>query len=209
MRLNPFPTPTPLQKIMLAELVRVAERCYQRGWSWGTAGNFSIRGNNGLIWQSPSGLCKGELRGDLFVPVDLKTERPIEISSQSPSAEMPVHAGIYKAMPDAMCVVHTHPHEAVALSMIEHEFKFKDEEMSKALGAMSHKDEIRILIQPNPTPDEMKTYSPFVLAGITPPSKMIVLKGHGVYAWGRTPLEVMAYIEALEFLCQSHRFRRS
>ena len=93
--------------------------------------------------------------------------------------------------------------------MIEREFRFKDEEMSKALGAMTHKDEIRIPILPNPTPEEMKTYSPLVLSGIRHPAKMIVLKGHGVYAWGKTPLEVMAYLEALEFLCQSQRFRRS
>ena len=29
---NPFPVPTPLEKVMLVELAKVAVRCYDRGW---------------------------------------------------------------------------------------------------------------------------------------------------------------------------------
>ena len=205
---NPFPTPTPYQKVLLHELVRVAERCYNRGWSWGTAGNFSIRGSNGLIWQSPTGLCKGELRPELFVPVQLETEIAVEAFTQKPSAEMPVHAGIYKAVPDAHCVVHTHPHESVAMSFALNEFVLEGEEMVKALGAKSHHDRVTIPILRNPTPDEMKDFSVKVKSGIQSPAKMVILQGHGVYAWGKSPLEAMGYLEALEFLCQSKRFRK-
>lgn len=208
MSLNPFPTPTPLQKVLLQELSVVATRCYQRGWSWGTAGNFSIRGSNGLIWQSPTGLCKGDLKPELFVAVDLATEKAAEAYTQKPSAEMPVHAGIYKAVADAHCVVHTHPHESVALSFGIDEFIFEGEEMGKALGAASHTDLVSIPILSNPTPKEMTQFSGRVAEGIKAPAKMVILKGHGVYSWGKTPLEALAYLEALEFLCQSRRFRR-
>jgi methylthioribulose-1-phosphate dehydratase len=205
---NPFPTPSPFQKVLLNELVRVAQRCYERGWSWGTAGNFSIRGSNGLIWQSPTGLCKGELNPNLFVPVELASEKAAESFSQKPSAEMPVHAGIYKAVSDAFCVVHTHPHESVAASIGVKEFVFKGEEMIKALGAPSHTNVVKIPILENPTPDEMKQFSGSVSKGINPPAKMVILRGHGTYAWGKTPLEAMAYLEALEFLCQNKRFQK-
>ena len=206
--MNPFPSPTPYQKVLLNELVRVAERCYARGWSWGTAGNFSVRGSNGLIWQSPTGLCKGELRPELFVPVVLETEKPAEPYTQKPSAEMPVHAGIYKSVPDAFCVVHTHPHESVAQTFGQKEFVLEGEEMVKALGTPSHLDRVTIPILKNPSPNEMKDFSRHVPAGIRAPAKMVILEGHGVYAWGKSPLEAMAYLEALEFLCQSKRFRR-
>ena len=205
---NPFPSQSPLQKVILQELARVAERCYDRGWSWGTAGNFSIRGSNGIIWQSPTGLCKGELDPDLFIPVDLATEAAVEPCSSRPSAEMPVHAGIYKNASEAQCVVHTHPHEAVAATFGRTSLVFEGEEMAKALGANSHTDRIEIPVLDNPSPDQMKNYSSQVVAGIRLPARMIVLQGHGVYAWGKTPLEAMAYLEALEFLCQSQRFRR-
>ena len=32
---------------------------------------------------------------------------------------------------------------------------------------------------------------------------MIVLAAHGVYAWGKTPMEAISYIEAAEFLCKT------
>lgn len=200
---NPFPTPTPLEKVLLQELARVAARCYERGWSWGTAGNFSIRGQGTLIWQSPTGLCKGDLRPDLFVAVDLNTERAVEPWTQKPSAEMPVHAGIYKAVPDARCVVHTHPPFAVGASRGKKILSFQNEEMAKALGLRSHTDKITIPILPNGTPEEMLNYSPKVKDGIGDVAKLVILEGHGVWAWGKTPLEALAYLEALEFLCST------
>jgi ribulose-5-phosphate 4-epimerase/fuculose-1-phosphate aldolase len=199
---NPFPVPSALQKVYLNELSRVAARCYERGWSWGTAGNFSIRGSDGLIWQSPTGLCKGELRPELFVAVDLQSENAVESWTQKPSAEMPVHAGIYKAVADAGCVVHTHPPRAVAASKGRRFLEFKNEEMGKALGAKCHTHPVVIPILPNGTPEEMRAYSSRVAAGIPDIAKVLVLDGHGVWAWGKTPLEAMAYLEALEFLCQ-------
>jgi methylthioribulose-1-phosphate dehydratase len=200
--LNPFPVPTALQKIYLNELARVAARCYERGWSWGTAGNFSIRGREGLIWQSPTGLCKGELRPELFVAVNLQSEQAVEPWTQKPSAEMPVHAGIYKAVPEAQCVVHTHPPKAVAASKGKKFLEFKGEEMSKAMGTKCHTDTLVIPVIQNGTPEEMKKYSTRIREGIPAVAKVIVLEGHGVWAWGKTPLEAMAYLEALEFLCQ-------
>lgn len=198
---NPFPVPTPLEKVMLVELAKVAVRCYDRGWSWGTAGNFSIRGQSGLIWQSPTGLCKGELRPDLFVAVDLASENAVEAWTQKPSAEMPVHAGIYKNVPGAMCVVHTHPPRAVAASRGKKELRFHNEEMAKALGVLSHTDTLVIPVLPNGTPDEMKSYSGRVKDGLGEVAKLVVLDGHGVWAWGKTPMEALGYLEAMEFLC--------
>jgi methylthioribulose-1-phosphate dehydratase len=199
---NPFPVPTALEKIMLRELAVVAARCYARGWSWGTAGNFSIRGQGRLIWQSPTGLCKGELRPDLFVAVDLESEQAVEVWTQKPSAEMPVHAGIYKQVAAARCVVHTHPPFAVAASRGQNELRFTNEEMAKALGLATHLDTLVIPVLPNASPEEMKLYSPRIKEGIGAVAKVVVLEGHGVWAWGKTPMEALAYLEALEFLCR-------
>jgi methylthioribulose-1-phosphate dehydratase len=198
---NPFPVPSPLEKVLLKELVRVAARCYERGWSWGTAGNFSIRGKGSLIWQSATGLCKGELNPDLFIAVDLSAEKAVEPWTQKPSAEMPVHAGIYKSVPEARCVVHTHPPQAVKASRGKQSLVFKDEEMAKALGLRSHTDTLSIPILPNGTPEQMLNYSVKVKDGLGSVAKVLILEGHGVWAWGKTPMEALAYLEALEFLC--------
>lgn len=201
-RRNPFPFPTPLEKVLLDEMVFVARQCYERGWSWGTAGNFSLRGRDGLIWQSPTGICKGQLRSDLFIPIDLNSEQPLEFSPHRPSAEMPVHAGIYKFVAEARCVVHTHPTAVVAFSRKKKSLVFTNEEMSKALGLVSHEHTLSIPVLPNVNPEDMKSFSSRVQSGIGTLAKTVVLEGHGVWAWGQTPLEALGYIEALDILCQ-------
>jgi ribulose-5-phosphate 4-epimerase/fuculose-1-phosphate aldolase len=82
------------------------------------------------------------------------------------------------------------------------ELVFKDEEMAKALGLSSHTETMTIPILPNGTPEEMLSYSGKVKAGIPAIAKVVILEGHGVWAWGKTPMEALAYLEALEFLCQ-------
>jgi methylthioribulose-1-phosphate dehydratase len=204
-RRNPFPFPTPLDKVLLDELVFVAKRCYERGWSWGTAGNFSLRGCDGLIWQSPTGICKGQLRADLFIPIDLESELQLEFSPHRPSAEMPVHAGIYKCVREARCVVHTHPSAVVAYSRGRKSMTFTNEEMIKALGVESHEQTLSIPVLPNANPEDMKSYSRKIQPGVGKVAKTVVLEGHGVWAWGRTPIEALGYIEALDILCQQQR----
>lgn len=203
--LNPFPVPSPLDKVLLTELVQVAKECYARGWSWGTAGNFSLRGRDGVIWQSPTGVCKGDLRADLFVPVNLETEKALQVSIHRASAEMPVHAGIYKYVSDAKCVVHTHPPAVVELSRKKEKITFSGEEMSKALGLKSHTEVLTIPVLPNATPEEMLTYSGKIKAGLGDTAKVVVLAGHGVWAWGQSPKEALGFIEALDVLCQLSR----
>jgi len=199
---NPFPSPTPLEKSLLEELVSVARECYQRGWSWGTAGNFSLRGHDDLIWQSPSGVCKGNLRADHFVPIDLQTEKALQVSIHNASGEMPVHAGIYKVVPEARCVVHTHPPSLVRLSRGKNKLVFSNQEMAKALGLTSHTETLSISVLPNPTPTEMVHYSRKIKEGIGDIAKVVILEGHGVWAWGHSPIEALGYAEALDLLCQ-------
>jgi methylthioribulose-1-phosphate dehydratase len=196
-----------LEKVLLRELVRVAKTCYDRGWSYGTAGNFSLRGHgegrSGLVWQSPSGLNKGELNPALFIPVDLATTEAIAPGSAKPSGEMPMHLGVYRAVAGAMTVVHTHPPALVELSRGGKDLVFQGEEMQKHLGCHDHLQTLRIPVVKNPTPEEMPAMTEGAAQYVVPKVPMIVLATHGVYAWGRTPMEALSYIEAAEFLCKT------
>src|SRR5688500_917382 len=135
---NPFPRPTALDKVYLRELVMVARRCYERSWSYGTAGNFYLRGHQGIVWQGPSVLNKGDLNPAHFLHVDLTSAQPIVPQSARPSLEMPVHLGIYRAMEGAKTVVHTHPPHLVMASRAGKELVFSGEEMQKHLGSQDH-----------------------------------------------------------------------
>lgn len=203
MPFNPFPTPSALEKVYLQELVACAKACYDRGWSWGTAGNFSLRGRGGIIWQSPSGLNKGALDPENFIAIEVESARPVTPQSARPSQEMPVHVGIYRAVPKAMTVVHTHPPALVALSRAGKDLAFQGEEMQKHLGCRDHLQSLAIPVLKNPTPEEMLAMCGGVAPHVRPGVPMVVLAAHGVYAWGQTPMEALSLIEAAEFLCQT------
>lgn len=201
---NPFPTPTALEKVLLKELVRCARFCYERGWSHGTAGNFSLRGKDGVVWQSPSGLNKGELDPTHFIPVELESAKVIWPMKVKPSAEMPMHVGIYRAVEEARAVVHTHPPALVELSRPGKDLVFKGEEMQKHLGSKDHDETLKIPVVDNPSLKDMLKMVDEVAEYVNPKVPMVVLSSHGVYAWGKTPMEALSLLEAAEFLCQTH-----
>lgn len=201
---NPFPVPSGLEKVLLKELTRCAKACYDRGWSHGTAGNFSLRGRDGIVWQSPSGLNKGELDPAHFIPVELATAKVIWPEQVRPSAEMPVHVGIYRAVEHAMAVVHTHPPALVELSRPGKDLVFKGEEMQKHLGCKDHDETLKISVVENPSLKAMPKMVDGVAEHVNPKVPMIVLSSHGVYAWGKSPMEALSLLEAAEFLCRTH-----
>lgn len=207
--LDPFPKPSAFTRILIEESVFVARLCYERGWSYGTAGNFSVREKK-IFWQSPSGWCKGSLKGSNFIPLHIPSGDTIRPESAKPSLEMPVHLAIYKQFEDARTVVHTHPIHLVAASMrCKDHIVFEGMEMQKALGKRSHLQELLLPIFDNVDPDEMRKFADINLIDRSQcfdqsELKCIVLKGHGVYAWGSSPTEALAYIEALEHLSELH-----
>lgn len=204
---SPFPFPSALESVLLRELVRCAKACYDRGWSFGTAGNFSLRGSDGIMWQSPSGLNKGELNPDLFIPVHVATGEVVTpLKTLRPSLEMPVHIGIYRAVEGAHCVVHTHPPCVVKSSFLGKDLIFRGHEMQKTLGCKDHLETLRIPVVVNPTPDGMPAFMEQTRQYVIPGVPMVLLAGHGVYAWGKTPMEALSYVEGLEFLCQTNPF---
>lgn len=200
---NPFPRPSALQSVLLKELVTCAKACYDRGWSHGTAGNFSVRGSSGIVWQSPSGLNKGALNPDSFIPIDLASTEVILPVMVKPSAETPVHLGVYRAVPEAMAVVHTHPPFAVAASRSGRDIVFEGDEMQKHLGCFCHTEVCQVPVIKNPTPAEMPAMTESLAKSVRAGVPMVILAAHGVYAWGKTPMEALSYIEAVEFLCKT------
>ncbi|WP_051520347.1 class II aldolase/adducin family protein [Aquamicrobium defluvii] len=78
----------------------------------GTSGNISARIGSGMI-ITPTGIPPRALRPDLLVTMDLDGAWSGDVS---PSSEWALHAGIYKARPEVLAIVHAHPDHCVALS---------------------------------------------------------------------------------------------
>ncbi len=165
----------------------------------GTSGNLSI-----LIQENPlqllitvSGKDKGELTEDDFVLVD-KNGESVLTSEQKPSAETLLHSAIYKHT-NAKAVFHVHTTNSTLLSMkSQDKIVFSDLEMLKGLGFKTHDMKIEIPVIENS--QDMKYLAEIAPSYINEEVPGLLLKGHGIYAWGKTAQETKRHVEIFEFL---------
>ncbi len=94
-------------------ICRVARSLYERGYVHSTAGNISVRHGTGFI-ITPTDACLGELRPERLAEVDADGRL---LSGDPPSKTLALHKRIYASAPDAGCVIHTHSHHLVALTL--------------------------------------------------------------------------------------------
>lgn len=194
--LYPLPLPSPLAKQDLKRTTVLATQSANRSWHPATGGNFSVRDTGDLCWVSPSGKHKGMLEWVDFLPVDFTKAELVQPCYAKPSDETALHCAVYRADPTARAVMHVHPPHTTAL--VGAGFTLSNNEMLKAFGFNTHK--LKVAIPSLPNTQDMEKLGKDVKLNLE--LKLLVLEGHGVYAWGRNPDEAMFRIEALEFLCQ-------
>ena len=98
-----------------AEICRIGRSLFERGYVHATAGNISVRLADGAGFLiTPTDACLGFLdAGELsFVDAD-----GAHRGGAAPSKTLALHRRIYDAEPRAHCVLHTHSHHAVALTL--------------------------------------------------------------------------------------------
>ncbi|MBA3707192.1 MAG: methylthioribulose 1-phosphate dehydratase [Planctomycetes bacterium] len=192
---------------ILAELASEAKRLVALGFLACTAGNLSARRPDGLVAMSPSGIDKGSLRPQDFILLGADGQ-PIPPDARKPSDETRLHLALYAAGVGA-AVCHGHPPYAVALSMGESSVvRFHGIEMQKAFaGVSSHEQECLLPVIDNS--QDMGDLSRRARAALRPEMPAILVRGHGVYAWGRSVSEAGRHLEAVEWLCRIVHLCRS
>lgn len=96
------------------ELVSVAKRLDEEGYSHGASGNQSVRCGAGFL-ITPSGFGAENLSVEDIVFVDLSGEAK---GRWQPSSEWLFHRDIYVARPEFAAVIHTHSTAATALACL-------------------------------------------------------------------------------------------
>ena len=97
------------------EICRVGRSLFERGYVHATTGNISARlpdGDGYLI--TPTDACLGNLQPERLARVDESGE---QVSGDRASKTLALHRQIYAAAPDAHCVLHSHSHPLVALTL--------------------------------------------------------------------------------------------
>ncbi len=173
----------------------------------GTSGNFSaVLSRRPLrLVITPSAAHKGRLTGRELLVVD-EQGRPVGRTGGKPSAETRLHLEIVRSRPVG-AVLHTHSVWGTILSDLhasERGLVLEGFEMLKGLagvGTHEHREWIPIL----DNDQDMAR-----LAGVVhdvlaehPDVHAFLLRGHGLYTWGRTLEDAERHVEILEFLFET------
>lgn len=95
------------------EICRVGKSLFDRGYAHSTAGNISVRTDEGFL-ITPTDACLGFMEPEQIAFVDLQGQL---ISGAPASKTLSLHQAIYRADPEARCVIHTHSTHLVALTL--------------------------------------------------------------------------------------------
>jgi methylthioribulose-1-phosphate dehydratase len=185
---------------LLVQLAAEAARLANLGFMACTAGNVSVLVERDplVAAMSPSGVDKGQLKSVDFIRIGADA-KPFPPDARKPSDEALLHVRIYQAT-GCQAVCHGHPQHATALSLGgDNELVSRGIEMQKAFaGTATHQGERRIPIVENS--QDMEELARFVLAARQPHVPAVIVRGHGVYAWGNNIREAGRHLETVEWL---------
>ncbi len=184
------------------EILAVGRRLDARGLAPATTGNYSVRLNDGRIAVTVSGRHKGRLGAGDVTQIDLDGRA---LEATPPSAEAALHAGVYRLYPDARAVLHVHSVASTTLTRLlppGSDVVLEGYETLKVLpGVTTHDTRVAIPVFDNS--QDMTALAVAVaarLAKLEPAPPALLLRGHGVYAWGGSVEEAERVIEALELM---------
>ena len=167
-----------------------------RRWCLATSGNFSARVGHEQFLISQSGREKSELSPDDLMLCDL--DGTALKPEQIPSAETPLHACLYRLDENVGAVLHTHSVPATVLSRAaETGVEITGYEMQKALtGIKSHEATVTVPVFDND--QDMDAMADRRDGRIAVPG--LLIRGHGLYAWGADIATARRHTEGFEFL---------
>lgn len=102
------------EDLLRADLVRLSKSLFDRGYAVGSAGNISVRLDDGFL-ITPTNSCLGFLDAERISKLDRNGNH---VSGDKPSKEVFLHQAFYDTRPSAGAVVHLHSTYATALSCL-------------------------------------------------------------------------------------------
>jgi ribulose-5-phosphate 4-epimerase/fuculose-1-phosphate aldolase len=180
------------------EICRVGRSLWERGYVHATAGNISVRLDDGFL-ITPTDSCMGFLNPDRLSKLDAEMKH---VSGDRASKTIALHAHIYQAAQNfdagIRCVIHTHSTYCVALSL-----KGGGGELLPALTPYFVMKVGRVPLVPYHAPGDPKAaervgqlIAQYGQRGT--PIRAVMLERLGPNVWHDTPAAAMAVLEELE-----------
>jgi methylthioribulose-1-phosphate dehydratase len=194
-------------------LVEIGRNFYHRGWVLGTGGNFSAVTSRDpfRLAITASGVDKGNLVPSQILEID--REGKVIAGEGKPSDETKLHLTVIRTRGEATgaagasgvsAVLHTHSVWSTIISLQRKDcLEIGGFEMLKGLSGVSTHDHVeRVPIIDNSQDmialartleETLKNY---------PDAHGFLLRGHGLYTWGRSLSEARRHVEIFEFLLE-------
>ena len=190
---------------LASTLSLIGREAHARGWALGTSGNMSaVVGVDPLrLAITPSGVDKGRLAPEQILEID-GDGRKVQGDGR-PSDEARVHLEVVRAR-QAGAVLHTHSVWSTLLSEAcagAGGIAIEGYEMLKGLeGVRTHEHREWLPIVENR--QDWADGAPTVRAALDahPDAHGLLLRGHGLYTWGRDLVQARRHLEVLEFLLE-------
>ncbi len=171
------------------QVVQVGLDALERGVVHGTAGNMSVRDpETGLIAISPSGMPYRSVTPADVVIVD--ADANVVDGRRKPSSETPLHTMVMRAHPHIGAIVHTHSHYSTVVSCMRPCLPAILTEVCLVVGARVPVTRYGL----TGTPD----FGESVLEAMTPESKAVIIKNHGLICFGADFAEALGIAEIVE-----------
>jgi methylthioribulose-1-phosphate dehydratase len=186
------------------ELSKIKADFAARGWFPATSGNLSMRIGD-IVDQkftfavTASGKDKSQSTPEDFLLVN-ELSLPTENTNLKPSAETKIHSEIYR-LTGCGAIFHIHTIYNNLLSELCWEqgvIPIEGVELIKAFNIWEEDAHIEIPILPNFA--DIGKIAEQIEAALIPRIPGIVLRKHGIYAWGADAFEAKRHLEAFEYL---------
>lgn len=185
------------------ELMEIKAELAERDWFMGTSGNLAIKVQNDPLQflVTASGKDKRRKTNEDFLLVD-DGGNPVGSTNVRPSFETLLHCEIYKKT-DAGCSLHVHTVANNVISELygdEGQVVFQGQELIKAFDRWDEDAELIIPIIRNyaDIPKLAEAFSSFANEN----KGAVLIRNHGITAWGKDGFEAKKILEACEFLFQ-------
>lgn len=184
------------------EIAQTGTQLAALGWTPATSSNFSMRLDAHHAAITVSGRDKGALTPEDVMVIDMDGQ-PVATDAR-PSAETALHTQIYRRLPEAGAVLHTHSRNQTVASRLFAQagaIELAGYELLKAFsGYATHETAMQVPVFPNTQdmPELVARVDAWLDSG--KPLHAYLIDGHGVYTWGRDMAETRRHLEALEFM---------
>ena len=165
------------------ELIQYYRWLRQYGYNDSHSGNMSVK-DGATVWVTPAGACADTLTEDELVACQLGSTIP-----QGATLDAALHLGVYQQNSNSSALIHSHGAYSVAMTLNGEDFTPVDFEGSYYF----HK--IPVL---NMAYDDYLDEAPQRVAKALAKNKIVVVRGHGVYAQAETLNQAYKWTCSLE-----------